>query len=179
MTQIETDYSLRNAPASWNEAAEVAEVVHDPSPLGRRRVLPTMPTREQPDVVSGTIMGGIVALAGGWLWYRYEVDMLTQMAWIAPLLGVAIALAVRAAGGPSHSDVRATLSAVLYLMTVLSVAYMIERTQFSQAYGNSSQFFNSNTALLRNRISEPATLSYWLLGLIATIQISYLLGKRR
>lgn len=179
MTRIDTNYSMRTAPESWMEAAEASEIIPDPTPLGRKRVMAEVPSREQPDMVSGTIFGGIVALVGGWLWYRYEVETLTQLAWLAPLLGVAIAFAVRVASGPNHSDVRATLSAVLYLLMVLSVAYMIERTQFAQAWGSSTQFFNSNTALLRNRISEPATISFWLLGLIGTIHLSYMLGRRR
>ncbi len=179
MTQIETNYSLRNAPESWTEAADEADVPHDPSPLGRKRVMAEVPTREEPDIVSGTIVGAIVAIIGGFLWYRYEVATLTQLAWVAPVLGVALAVAVRVASGGRHSDVRATLCAVLYLLTILCVAYMIERTQFAQAYGDSTQFFNSNTVLLRNRISEPTTISFWLVGLIATIQLSYTLGKRR
>ncbi|MEZ5377598.1 MAG: hypothetical protein R2733_13915 [Acidimicrobiales bacterium] len=179
MTQIDTNYSMRTAPESWMEAAEASEIVHDPTPLGRKRVMAEVPSREQPDMVSATIFGGIVALAGGWLWYRYEVDTLTQLAWLAPLIGAAIAVAVRIAGGARHSDVRATLASVLYLLMVLSVAYMVERTQFAATYGTSSEYFNSDTALLRHRISEPQTISFWLLGLIGTIHLSYMLGKRR
>ncbi len=179
MTPIETNYSMRSAPESWMEAAEAADIAHDPTPLGRKRVMAEVPVREQPDMVSGTIFGIIASLVGGWIWYHYEVETTTQFAWFAPVLGTGIAVAVRAASGNRHNDVRATLSAVLYLCTVLAVAYMVERTQFIRTYGNSAEFFNSNTALLRHRITEPTTISFWLLGLIAAIQVSYMLGKRR
>ncbi|MEZ5225418.1 MAG: hypothetical protein R2710_01760 [Acidimicrobiales bacterium] len=178
MTQIDTNYSMRTAPESWMEAAEASEIVHDPTPLGRKRVMAEVPSREQPDMVSATIFGGIVALAGGWLWYRYEVDTLTQLAWLAPLIGAAIAVAVRSPVVLATATF-ATLASVLYLLMVLSVAYMVERTQFAATYGTSSEYFNSDTALLRHRISEPQTISFWLLGLIGTIHLSYMLGKRR
>ncbi len=179
MTQIETNYSMRSAPESWKEAAEASNLTPDPTPLGRKRVMAEVPTRDESDMLSGAIFGMIVALAGGWVWYRYEVDTVTQFAWLAPVLGAAIAVAVRVGSGARDSDVRASLSAVLYMIMVLSVAYVIERTQFIRAYGSSTELFNSSTALLRHRITEPTTISFWLLGLIATIHISYLLGGKR
>lgn len=179
MTDTETNYSLRNTPDSWNQAAEEADIVPDSTPLGRRRVMPSIPEREQSDIVSGTIFGGLIALAGGWLWYQGEVASVGQLAWVAPLLGVALAVVIRIAAGGRDSDVRATLAAVLYLLTILAVAYLVERAQFIQTYGDATQFWNSNTALLRNRISEPMTISSWLLGLVLAIQLSYSLGNRR
>lgn len=179
MTDIETDYSLRNTPNSWNQAAEDADIMPDSSPLGRRRVMPSIPEREQSDIVSGTIFGGLVALTGGWLWYQGEVASVGQLAWVAPLLGVALAVVIRLSAGGRDSDVRATLSAVLYLLTILAVAYLVERAQFIETYGNATQFWNSNAALIRNRISEPWTITSWIIGLVLAIQLSYSLGNRR
>lgn len=179
MTDIETDYSLRNTPDSWNQAAEEADNVPDSSPLGRRRVMPSIPEREQSDIVSGSIFGGLVGLAGGYVWYHGEVASVGQLAWAAPLLGAALAIVIRIAAGGRDSDVRATLAAVFYLLTVLGVAYLVERAQFIETYGDATQFWNSNSALIRNRISEPWTISSWLFGLILAVQLSYSLGNRR
>ncbi len=68
MTQLDTNYSMRTAPEPWKEAAEASDIIHDPTPLGRKRDMAEVPTRDDPDMVSGTIFGAITALVGGWVW---------------------------------------------------------------------------------------------------------------
>ncbi len=179
MTDIDNNYSYRNAPDEWADAETFSDVETDNTPLGRRRVMPSVPTREQADLVTALTSGGIVALATGWLWYSYEIANAVEATWMAPVLGVAIAVGVRISGGGRHPDVRAAVSTVLYLLTVFAVAYLVERTQFLATYGDGSRFWNGNSALLRNRLSDLETVCFWLVGLFASIQTSYLLKTKK
>jgi hypothetical protein len=180
MTNIETNYSVRNAPEAWGAAAAAAELIatEDTSPLRRKRILPRIPIRDDADLVTSIVGGGILAVIVGWAWFEHETTTLGQSPWIALILGVIVAIGVRLGNGPHHADVRATLSSVIYLLTLLAVAYMVERHSYLSVYGSADSFWAGDMYVLRNRIGQPEIMGFWVLGLIGTIQTSYLLRRR-
>lgn len=177
MNTHETDFSIRSAPESWSANANASPMDADNTPLRRRRLMPRVPIREQPDMVTSTLFGGAAAFLVGWTWYDIEASAGAQSPWIAPILGIVIALGVRLGNGRHHADLRATLSTVLYLTTLLCVAYLGERHAYMSLYGSSNDFWVADRALLINRIAVPGVMGFWFIGLVATIQTSYLTGR--
>lgn len=177
-TEFNTDFSLRTVPDSWASAAEDGEILGDALPLRRKRIMPRIPTRDQPDMFTALLAGVAMAVAGGWAWFHYETVNGVQAPWLAPCLALLVAAAVRLGSGRGHPDQRAAVAAVIYLVTLLTVSYLVERYYLRGLFGPLGRDWAGDTSLLRNRFSHPETVLAWIIGFLLSIQFSYL-GHRR
>lgn len=176
-TTTSFDFSVRTAPNEWSDAAADAPE-GDEKPLYRKRVVGDLPHRYEFDAVTSSISALAISIAVGVSWYVLEINEALQTPWIAVLLGLLIAVAVRLGAGPHVPEARATLSVIFYIGTLLVVAYMIERYQFVAIYGSEASIAGGERGLVRDRLTQPSTVAAWAIGLLATIQASYLLRKR-
>jgi hypothetical protein len=172
-TKTELNFSLRNVPDSWNHAAEEAPEA-DNSPLRRKRLVGQLPQRYDVDVLSATVAGVAMAVVSGAAWYFLEIRNAMVTPWLAAVLGLVIAMAARLGAGRHHPEVRATISVIVYLTALFTVAYMIERHQFVSPYGAEASIAGGERGLVRDRLTQPLTLLAWSVGLGITAQISYL-----
>ncbi|MFT7599385.1 MAG: hypothetical protein ACI8TP_002316 [Acidimicrobiales bacterium] len=176
-TKTPFDFSVRNAPETWLEAA-VEAPEGDDLPLHRKRMVGRLPARYEIDTLTACIAALAISISIGASWYLFETRNALNTPWISVVLGVFIAVAVRLGAGPDLPEVRATMSVIFYLGTILLVSYMIERTQFIQIYGSSAAIAGGERGLVRDRLTQPETVVAWGLGLLAATQLSYLLRKR-
>jgi hypothetical protein len=175
-TRTELNFSLRNVPDTWNEAAAEAPE-GDNAPLRRKRIVGQLPQRYEVDVLTATIAGLSLAVISGVTWYLLETRGAMTSPWIAVAMGVVIAMAVRLGAGRNHPEVRATISVILYLSGVFIVAYLIERHQFVRLYGGEASIAGGERGLVRDRLTQPLTLLAWSLGLFVSVQLSYILRR--
>lgn len=175
-TTTSFDFSVRTAPDEWNTAAADAPE-GDEKPLYRKRVVGDLPVRYEFDALTSSIAALAVSIAVGVSWYVLEINNALRTPWVAVILGIIIAIAVRLGAGPHVPEARATLSVIFYLGTLLTVAYMIERYQFIAVYGSEASIAGGERGLVRDRLTQPGTVAAWALGLLATIQSSYLLRR--
>lgn len=171
------DFSVRTAPNEWSDAAADAPE-SDEKPLYRKRVVGDLPHRYEFDGVTSSISALAISIAVGVSWYVLEINNALQTPWISVILGLLIAVAVRLGAGPHVPEARATLSVIFYIATLLTVAYMIERYQFVAVYGTDASIAGGERGLVRDRLTQPGTVAAWAIGLLTTIQASYLLRKR-
>ena len=176
-TDAAFDFDIRSAPETWKEAA-VDAPEGDANPLRRRRVVGDLPIRYEIDTVTASLSAMIVSIVAGTAWYMVEVENALNSPWVSVVLGALIAVAVRLGAGPHLPEIRATLAVIFYIVTVLAVAYMVERTQFIAIYGNEAAIAGGERGLVRDRLTEPQTVAAWTLGLLTATQVSYLLRKR-
>ncbi len=171
-------FSVQSVPETWVEAQEEAGG-YDPSPLPSNRSVGVVPMRQDADALTGTLAGLAMSVALGVTWFAVESRDVIQSPWTAVVAGVFIALAVRLGMGGRHSDIRATLSLIFYIVTVLAVAYFVESFDYREIYGVNPSFQASQTELVRDRLTQPETVVAWAMGTVACLQTSYLLRIRR
>lgn len=176
-TKTEFDFSIRNVPDAWNDAAEEGPE-GDAVPLRRKRVVGQIPHHYDLDLLTACLAGMSMAIVAGTSWYFLEIRNAVTTPWLAMVLGLLIAMAVRLGAGEHHAEVRATISVIFYIATIFTVAYMVERYQFVSLYGNDAVMAGSERGLVRDRLTEPVTLAAWSIGVLVTMQASYLLRKR-
>ncbi len=177
-TETSYDFSMNSVPDSWHEAADEAPAP-DPKPLYKKKSLAVMPIGDKVDLTTAFIASVVMSVLTGVTWYLFETRRVTDSPWLALAVGVFIALAVRLGGTAAEPDIRATVSAVFYLATVLTTVYMIERHDFRLLYTVSPGLKESESALVRDRLTEPTVIFAWVLGLVTTMQLSYWTGRRR
>jgi hypothetical protein len=176
-TRSTYDFGLRTAPDHWQEAALEAPE-GDPTPLRRKRHVGTLPVSNQMDFVTSFLAALCMAAVCGTAWYLIETNHAVRYPWLAVALGALLAVAVRLGGGRDHAETRAVMSVVFYLATLLIVAYLVERWYHIALWGPGSTLVGGERGLVRHRLTEPVTLAAWCLGLVATVQLSYLLRRR-
>lgn len=177
-TKKDLNFSLRNVPDTWEEAA-LEGPQGDDAPLRRKRVVGKLPQRYEMDAMTAFIAGASMTIVAGAAWYFLEIDGAVVSPWLAVMMGMLIAVAVRLGAGQDHPEVRASLSVIFYLVGVFTVAYMIERHQFISLYGPEASIAGGERGLVRDRLTEPLTLAAWACGLVVAAQTSYLFKRRR
>lgn len=179
MTKIDaTSFSLRTVPDTWVEAQNDAGGV-DNTPLTKDRAVNVVPLREEADAITGVVAAFCMSVITGASWYVYESKDVLTTPWLAIPVGVLIAVAVRLGSGADHSDVRATISLIFYILTVFITAFFIESHDFLLVFGERPGFEELQTELVRDRLTQPATMLGWLLGLVANLQTTFALSRKR
>lgn len=161
-----------------------SDIPADTAPLLRKRVIPEIPLTDETDLVSAIVGGGIVSVVVGWAWYSYEVTNATQVPWVAPAVAIMIALGVKVGAAGNDRDLRAAMSLCFYFITLLAVAYLVERHRYLAVYGSnavpgSTSVWTGERAMVQNRLTDATTMLSWVIGSLAAIQTSYLLSRRR
>ncbi len=172
------DFSMQTVPDSWRDAEGDAPDA-DATPITKKKTLAVVPDADPPDMITGTIAALSMSFVCGAAWYAVETQRVLVTPWLAVFCGLFIGIAVRLGMGARHADVRATLSLIFYVMTIAATSYMIERFDWVQLYGSAPNLRQSETELVRDRLTEPTTVIAWLIGAVATVQIGYLLRERR
>ncbi len=173
----EKSFSVRTVPDSWVEAQKDSGVP-DPTPLTSRRSIGVVPLGGEADVLTGTLAGLAISVVVGVSWFAFESQDVVNSPWLAVLAAVLIAVGVRLGVGADHSDIRATISLIFYIVTLFVVAYFIERYDYLRVYGVPPGFQEAQTELVRDRLTEPRTLLAWSIGVFANLQTGYLLRRR-
>lgn len=177
-TETLYDFSMDSVPDAWRSAADDAPEV-DQSPLKRKRSMLVMPSGEKLDLTTALISALALSVASGTTWYLFETRYLSNSPWLAVLVALIVTLAVRLGGTSADRELRATMSSVFFMATVMTTVYFIERTEFRAAYGENPDLAESELAFVRDRLSEPEVVLSWVAGLVLCMQVSYLTAKRR
>ena len=173
----EKSFSVRTVPESWVEA-QADSGTTDTKPLPAKRAVGMVPIGTQADVLTGSLAALAVSVVTGIAWFAFESQDVFDSPWLAVIAGVLIAVAVRLGVGADHSDVRATLSLIFYIITLFGVAYFVERYDYVRVYGQAPGFQEAQTELVRDRLTEPETMIAWAIGVVANLQTGYLLRRR-
>lgn len=175
--KTEYEFSVKKVPESWREAEDEAPTGDD-TPLKRKRFVASIPDQNNFDFLSAFVaalaMGGI----GSTVWYFLETRDGFSSPWLAPVLGILIAIAVRLGGGKGQPDARAALASVAYSLSLILVMYLVERYYLRQVWGDNEIVGGIERSLVRRRLSDPSTLLAWAVGFLATILTSYATRKR-
>ncbi len=178
MTDIDsTTFSMKSIPDTWVEAQNEAGG-SDNTPLQKERAVSVVPIRQDADVLTGSVAALAMSVIVGVAWYVYESNDVVSSPWVAIPIGVLIAVAVRLAVGPNHGDVRATISLIFYILTVFITAFFIESRDFLLVFGDRPGFYELQTELVRDRLTQPMTMVAWVVGMIANLQTGFALNAR-
>lgn len=178
MTTNDTlDFSMKNVPSEWHEAAHEAPE-SDGQPLRHKRVLAVIPTFERADLLTGTIAAIAMSVVAGVAWFAMETRGHLVTPWLAIPLALLMAVAVRLGCGRPEPEVRATLATIFYLLALFGTIYMIERYDFILTYGYTPDLTAAENALVRDRLTQPETVLAWVTGLLIVVQTSYLSRRR-
>lgn len=179
MTNIDsTSFSLKTVPDTWVEAQSEAGGA-DNTPMKKDRAVNVVPLREEADAITGVVAAFCMSVMTGTCWYLYEINDVLTTPWLAIPVGVLIAVAVRLGSGADHSDVRATIALIFYILTVFVTAFFIESHDYELVFGRSPGFDELQTELVRDRLTQPATMIGWIAGLFAVLQTGLALSNRR
>ena len=179
MTNIDsTSFSLKTVPDTWVEAQEEAGGV-DNTPIKKDRAVNVVPLREEADAITGVVAAFCMSVITGTCWYLYEINDVMTTPWLAIPVGVLIAVAVRLGSGADHSDVRATIALIFYILTVFITAFFIESHDYQLVFGRRPGFDALQTELVRDRLTQPATMLGWLVGVFAVVQTGFALSNKR
>lgn len=179
MTDIgSTKFSMKSVPDSWVEAQEEAGGF-DSTPLKHNRAVNVVPIRQDADAMTGSVAALAMSVITGLCWYLYESNDVLASPWLAVPVGVLISVAVRLGSGGNHSDVRATISLIFYILTVFITAFFIESRDFLLVFGERPGFYELQTELVRDRLTQPTTMVAWVVGVFATLQTGFALNNKR
>lgn len=179
MTDIDsTTFSMKTIPETWVEAENEAGG-SDNMPLLKTRAVNVVPIRQEADAITGSVAALAMSVMTGICWYVYESRDVVTSPWLAVPVGVLIAVAVRLGVGTNHSDVRATISLIFYILTVFITAFFIESRDFLLVYGDRPGFYELQTELVRDRMTQPTTMVAWIVGMIANLQTGFALGAKK
>ena len=171
-------FSMKTVPESWKDA-ETEAGVPDKTPLRKERAVNVMPIREDADTLTGIVAALSMSVITGVVWYLYESRDVITSPWLAVPVGVLIAVAVRLGTGPYHSDVRATISLIFYILTVFITAFFIESHDYLAIFGERPGFSELQTELVRDRLTQPMTMVGWVVGMMANVQMGLALNARK
>lgn len=179
MTDIDsTKFSMKSVPDSWVEAQHEAGGF-DNSPLKHNRAVSIVPIRQDADALTGSVGALAMSVITGLCWYLYESRDIVSSPWLAIPVGMLIAVAVRLGSGGNHSDVRATIALIFYILTVFITAFFIESRDFLLVFGERPGFYELQTELVRDRLTQPTTMVAWVAGVFATLQTGFALNNKR
>lgn len=179
MTDIDsTTFSMKSIPDNWIEAESEAGGA-DNTPLLKTRAVDVVPIRQEADAITGTVAALAMSVMTGLVWYLYESRDVITSPWLAVPVGVLISIAVRLGTGANHSDVRATISLIFYILTVFITAFFIESRDFLLVFGQRPDFYELQTELVRDRLTQPNTMVAWIAGLFATLQTGFALSPKK
>ncbi len=179
MTKIDAkSFSLKTIPDAWVDAQNDAGGV-DNTPIKKDRAVNMVPLREEADAITGVVAAFCMSVITGTCWYLYEIEDVLTTPWLAIPVGVLIAVAVRLGSGADHSDVRASISLIFYILTVFITAFFIESHDFQLVFGERPGFGELQTELVRDRLTQPMTMLGWLAGLVANLQTTFALSNKR
>ncbi len=179
MTDIDsTTFSMKSIPDTWVEAENEAGGA-DSTPLLKTRAVNVVPIREDADAITGSVAALAMSVMTGLVWYLYESRDVVTSPWLAVPVGVLISVAVRLGTGANHSDVRATISLIFYILTVFITAFFIESRDFLLVFGQRPDFYELQTELVRDRLTQPGTMIAWISGMFATLQTGFALNAKQ
>lgn len=178
MPQIDSStFSMKTVPDSWIDAQNEAGGA-DNTPLQKDRAVNVIPIRQDADVITGVVAALAMSVVTGLVWYLYESRDVLTTPWLTIPVGVLIAVAVRLGSGADHSDVRATISLIFYILTVFMVAFFIESRDYLLVFGERPGFSELQTELVRDRLTQPTTMVAWVVGMIANLQTGFALNRK-
>lgn len=178
MTDIgSTTFSMKSVPDTWVDAENEAGG-SDNSPLVKHRAVSVVPIRQDADALTGSVAALAMSVITGVCWYLYESRDVVTSPWLAVPVGVLIAIAVRLGTGPNHGDVRATISLIFYILTLFITAFFIESRDYLLVFGTRPGFGELQTELVRDRLTQPATMVAWVFGLMANLQTGFALTTK-
>lgn len=172
------DMSSDAIPSSWHEAAS-----HAPqgtaAPLQKAGPMRAMPSGKSLDTFTATLSGAVVSIISGYLWFEVEMTTGKPYTWIALIVGMAIAIAVRIGGGPPDHQIRATISMMFYLLTSIVALFLIGRANYSETYGQSASLLDFESQLINTRLSDPMSALALAMGAVLAVFISYAMRRNR
>ncbi len=178
MSDTTFDFDIQTVPDSWKDAEGEAPEMDTRAPRSRRTV--SVPAAiDRIDVMTAVIAALSVSTATGVTWFLFETRGVPESPLLALFVGLFIALAVRLGGGKGDPDIRATISFIFYLATVLITAYLIERHDFQITYRETPNVSQTEYWIVRDRLSQPLVVLGWAAGLVLSTQVSYITRRRR
>ena len=179
MTDIDaTTFSMKSVPETWVDAQNEAGGT-DNTPLKKHRPVSVVPIRQDADALTGSVAALAMSVITGVVWYLYESRDVVTSPWLAIPVGVLIAVAVRLGTGANHGDVRATISLIFYILTVFITAFFIESRDYLLVFGERPGFYELQTELVRDRLTQPMTMVAWVVGMIANLQTGFALSAKK
>ncbi len=168
MSETNLDFSVRNVPDSWNEAAKDA-----PEPgegrVDNRRAGRRLPTGSRPDLTTGTLSGIAMAVITGAAWYLNDINGVFTSGLAdfvaASLMAALIAIAVRIGAGPAGPEMRVGIGAALYIVAILGVAFAVSREQFVAVNRRTPSFGELETLVSSLYLNSFVTVASWIVGL--------------
>ncbi len=179
MTDSKTTFSVRDIPESWVDAAAEGPV-GSPGPLvERRRSGRRLPTGAKPDLVTGALTGIAMTVISGAAWFTVDLSGTYTGPWLAVLLGVLVAIAVRLGSGPAGPEMRMTVGAALYIAGVLATTAVIVRTTYTNLYGRAPSAGQIEDIITSDYVTRPLVVLAWVTGLAVMAWTSFTLKKFR
>ncbi len=179
MADSNLQFSVRDIPESWTEAAaEGPEAT--PGPLvDRRQSGRRLPSGAKPDLVTGMLTGIAMTVISGAAWFSINLSGSYRGPWLAVLLGALVAISVRLGAGPAGPEMRLTVGAALYIISLVSTTFVIIRGNYIALYGRAPTFGQTEDILTMDYLTEPVVVAAWLLGLALMCWSSFALKRFR
>ncbi len=166
----DVDYSRQQVPQSWTEAAREAPgagLQFKPESGDRAPRVQAVPGPSA-DTFTAFFATAAVSMAGGVAWYQAFIRGATYP-WVALIMALAIALAVRLSIGPRDGQTRSMLGLLFYLVTASLVVFLITSHSYAELYGTRPSWGQFEDELLRSRLTDPMFLVAWVAGALLTV----------
>lgn len=171
------DMSMGTVPQEWHNAQDQAPTQYGDygaiSRAARFDVIPTGP-RESTFVANAAAVAA--SLMSGTTWYLMDVVGIYSGPWLAPLVGLAIALTIRIASN-AEAAYRAVLSVASYLLTLMVILIVLTHRDLTEIYQSIDNFQVYETTLVRTRLQDPLHVGAYFLGAFLSAQIGYFRSK--
>lgn len=164
------DYSRQQVPQSWTEAASEAPgagLSYQSAGAGKGHRVRAIPG-PRADIFTAFFATAAVSMAGGVAWFQAFIRGATYP-WVALVMGLAIALALRLSIGPRDGQTRAMMGLLFYLVTASLVVFLITSHTYADLYGTRPSWGQFEDELLRSRLTNPLFLLAWAGGGLVTI----------
>ncbi|MEM9133248.1 MAG: hypothetical protein AAF962_07670 [Actinomycetota bacterium] len=164
------DYSRQQVPQSWTEAAREAPGagISYQSADGHRGPRVRAVPGPGADTFTAFFATAAVSMAGGVAWYQAYIRGATYP-WVALIMALAIALALRLAIGPRDGQTRSMMGLLFYLVSASLVVFLIVSHNYADLYGARPSWGQFEDELLRSRLTDPLFLAAWAGGALLTV----------
>ena len=171
------DFSIKTAPADWNEAAPAQP---DQRAVSRPKQTTTkkLPSGKQADLFSASFIGIAVCLTSGVGWYLLENRWNRSIWWAPAIIGLLIALAVRISAGAQAPGLRCGLALALYSVTILGAGVALARKHLIAQFAP-VDFRSLESQFQFDLLSRGESVAGLIAGVVAIVVLSIGLSDQR
>lgn len=167
------DMSMGTVPQDWVDAQEEAPIPYgEYEMLSRAARFDVIPTGSREGSFVANATAAAASLVCGASWYLMDVAGVYSGPWLAPAVGLAIALAVRITSS-AEAAYRAVVSVASYLLTLIVILVLLTHRDLTSIYDSIESFQVYESTLVRTRLQDPVHIGAYLLGAFLAAQLGY------